>query len=80
MTGFATDPRGTLTVGHSGAPGAFQRRLASLPARIFDLLLTWQERAEARSHLAGLNDHLLKDMGLTRADAQRESDKHFWQA
>lgn len=79
MTGFATDPRGTLTVGRSGAPGAFQRRLASLPARIFDLLLTWQERAEARSHLASLNDHLLKDMGLTRADAHRESDKHFWQ-
>lgn len=38
----------------------------------------WAERAAERRHLAGLGDHVLKDIGLSRADVARESSKPFW--
>jgi uncharacterized protein YjiS (DUF1127 family) len=41
-------------------------------------LATWQERARGRRALAYLDDHLLRDIGLTRADVERESMKPFW--
>ncbi len=44
----------------------------------FEILLQWQQRASQRSHLAALGDHLLKDMGLSRADVAREASKPFW--
>jgi uncharacterized protein YjiS (DUF1127 family) len=40
----------------------------------------WQERAAQRAHLAGLEDRLLKDMGIGRADADQEAAKPFWRA
>ena len=44
----------------------------------FDAILAWQERAAQRHHLAGLDDRMLADMGLNRADVQREIGKPFW--
>lgn len=43
------------------------------------LVLTWQQRACERRQLASMDEFGLKDIGLTRADVQRESDKPFWQ-
>ena len=48
--------------------------------RIVDLILTWQERAKQRAALASLEDHMLKDIGVSRADATREANRHFWRA
>jgi uncharacterized protein YjiS (DUF1127 family) len=45
-----------------------------------DLLLTCHERVRSRRQLAGLNERLLRDIGLDRATAVRELDKSFWQA
>jgi uncharacterized protein YjiS (DUF1127 family) len=45
-------------------------------------LLLWIERSRQRralSELAMLNDHLLKDVGLTQEQARREAPKPFWQ-
>ena len=42
-------------------------------------LLVWQERIRQRRHLDSLDDRLLKDVGLSRADIAREVDKPFWQ-
>ncbi|MDJ0942538.1 MAG: DUF1127 domain-containing protein [Kiloniellales bacterium] len=53
---------------------------SGLLARIIEGLLLWQERAAQRRALAGLDDHLLKDMGITRAEADREARKPFWRA
>jgi uncharacterized protein YjiS (DUF1127 family) len=42
------------------------------------LLARWIERARQRSALAGLDDHQLRDIGITRVNAARECQKPFW--
>ncbi len=42
-------------------------------------VLRWQERTSQRRHIAGLDDRSLKDVGLSRADADSEAAKPFWQ-
>ncbi|WP_144289792.1 DUF1127 domain-containing protein [Ideonella sp. A 288] len=39
----------------------------------------WLQRLRARDELATLDDSMLKDIGVTRADVLWETDKHFWQ-
>jgi uncharacterized protein YjiS (DUF1127 family) len=38
----------------------------------------WTERARQRRALGELSDHMLRDIGVTRADAWAEADKPFW--
>jgi uncharacterized protein YjiS (DUF1127 family) len=47
--------------------------------RLWTTLAAWQNRAMMRHHLLGMNEYMLKDIGLTRADAQREANKPFWE-
>ena len=61
----------------SQGPAGFAKGLV---ARSLEALLTWQQRASERAQLAGLDDHYLKDMGLSRADVEQETSKAFWQA
>lgn len=48
------------------------------------LLILWstiqraQRRQRQRRVLANMNEHQLKDIGLTRADALHEAQKPFW--
>ncbi len=56
-------------------PATFGRRMASL----LRYILTWSERVRQRRALLALDDWVLKDIGLSRADVMRESDKPFWQ-
>ena len=49
------------------------------PLRLFALLALWSERAAQRHRLAQLDDRMLSDIGVSRADAYRESSKWFWQ-
>ncbi|SMF32534.1 Uncharacterized conserved protein YjiS, DUF1127 family [Tistlia consotensis] len=42
------------------------------------LLLLWQERANERLRLREMDDHMLKDIGISRVDALREGEKPFW--
>ena len=46
---------------------------------LLGIVLLWRERAEQRRSLAGLDERLLKDIGIGQADAYRESSKWFWQ-
>ena len=41
-------------------------------------VMLWGERRRQRQALAGLDDAMLKDIGLSRADALFEADKPFW--
>ena len=50
----------------------------SCVGRAVDLLLTWQQRARDRRQLEALNDRMLRDIGLTRADVFAEGSKPFW--
>ena len=59
-------------------PGSPLRFVLKLPHFVLDTLLTWQERAFQRRALSELNDRMLKDIGLSAADAQNEVRKPFW--
>ena len=53
------------------------------PGRLLPNLLSrfrgWRERARGRHLLLQLDDRMLRDVGLTRLDVDRECAKHFWQ-
>ena len=58
----------------------FPSEVGALLARLTDRLLTWSQRARDRRALQTLDMHLLQDIGLSRADVERESGKYFWQS
>jgi uncharacterized protein YjiS (DUF1127 family) len=45
---------------------------------LISTLALWVERGRSRGVLATLDDHQLRDIGVTRAEAHRESAKPFW--
>lgn len=58
----------------------FAERLVARAVAFFDLLVEWQSRENQRRHLMTLDDRLLRDIGISRADAEREFVKPFWRA
>jgi uncharacterized protein YjiS (DUF1127 family) len=46
--------------------------------RLFDQLLSWHDRARQRRHLGELDDRLLRDIGVSRADIDHEMSRPFW--
>ncbi len=58
----------------------FAERLIAGAVAFFNLLIEWQARENQRRHLMTLDDRLLRDVGISRADAEREFAKPFWQA
>ena len=47
-------------------------------AAAFVLIGRWIERTRQRQALAELDDHMLRDIGVTRVEAARECRKPFW--
>ena len=47
-------------------------------AAIVDRVIDWQERARSRVLLGRLDDRMLRDMGVSRADVGFEVTKPFW--
>ena len=47
-------------------------------AQAIELLMIWHERARQRHQLRSLSDHMLRDVGLGRADVEAEAAKPFW--
>jgi uncharacterized protein YjiS (DUF1127 family) len=58
--------------------GIFHAAIADCAVQAFGTILTWIERYRQRRLLGSLSDHMLKDMGVTRADVEREVVKQFW--
>jgi uncharacterized protein YjiS (DUF1127 family) len=46
---------------------------------VVETLVRWSERASQRRRLRELDWHMLKDIGFSAADVERESSKWFWQ-
>jgi uncharacterized protein YjiS (DUF1127 family) len=44
----------------------------------FSTLRLWRRRLRERDQLSRLDDRMLKDIGITRAEALHLSDKPFW--
>jgi uncharacterized protein YjiS (DUF1127 family) len=45
-----------------------------------DTIRLWRERARGRAQLRTFDEHLLRDIGITRLQAAAEADKPFWRA
>jgi uncharacterized protein YjiS (DUF1127 family) len=56
------------------------RGVSTLIVKAADTVLDWQDRARQRHSLGEMDDHLLRDIGLSRADVEYESSKPFWRA
>ena len=59
-----------------GAPGGTRLPLR----RALDTIRLWQERVRGRKQLLQLDDRVLRDIGITRLQAEAEAHKPFWRA
>jgi uncharacterized protein YjiS (DUF1127 family) len=46
---------------------------------VWNALVRWLDASRTRQTLDELDEHLLRDIGLTRDEARREASKFFWQ-
>ena len=68
-------------IGWLALSGHAPRPRPSLAARIGGLLGTlakWQDRRRQRYILQTLDDHMLHDIGISRADVDAEAKRQFW--
>jgi uncharacterized protein YjiS (DUF1127 family) len=42
------------------------------------ILMDWYDIAQERRTLGSMSDEMLKDIGISRADAMREASRRFW--
>jgi len=49
-----------------------------LVTRLFDRVFGWLDQARQRRHLGELDDRLLRDIGLSRAEVEQEVSRPFW--
>ena len=56
----------------------FWVRLGQAPARVVSAVHEWRQRSRDRADLARLDDRMLADIGVTRAEVWLEINKPFW--
>lgn len=54
-------------------------RLLAPASALFDRLWQWCERSRQRRALLRLDSRMLKDIGISRCDAEQEAAKWFYQ-
>jgi|SRR6516225_2227176 uncharacterized protein YjiS (DUF1127 family) len=57
---------------------ASARRLSGFLSGVHATLRKWRQRKNGRLELARLDERMLRDIGLTRVDADYEINKPFW--
>jgi uncharacterized protein YjiS (DUF1127 family) len=62
------------------AAGAARVSIVGVLRHLKGASIAWQGRAQMRRGLAAMDDRLLRDIGLTRAQASREYGKPFWRS
>lgn len=63
-------------IAHSPVAGQLRSRLLLKAA--WRQVVRWWQLAEQRRRLAMLDEHALKDIGLSRGDVMQESERPFW--
>lgn len=63
---------------HLPSVRAEPRRRPAATDSLWRVIALWIARRRQRQELADLDEHLLKDIGLTRAEARHEAAKPFW--
>jgi len=71
VVGSANSPNTGIFKGTANLNSA---RLGRLKNRIFE----WRRRAHSRGELMSLSDTELRDIGLSRSEAEVEASKVFW--
>ncbi len=54
-------------------------RIEAFAVKVSTTIRLWARRSHDRRVLAHMSEHLLNDIGLCRADIDRETAKFFWQ-
>lgn len=82
-------PAGSAAAGGGGAAprmvvalpeGGFRSAMRRSVIRMVEAFLAWHDRARERRALLELSDHMLRDIGISRAAAQGEAAKAFWRS
>ncbi len=68
--------RSMMVRASAGRPGKMATTLWTMPRTV---LRVWLRNSRSRAALASLPSHLYGDVGVTRAQAEAESLKRFWQ-
>ncbi len=58
----------------------FYPRASRFMVATVEMLDQWQERGDQRRRLRSLSERTLKDLALSRCDAEAEGCKPFWRA
>jgi uncharacterized protein YjiS (DUF1127 family) len=76
--GAATVPLPGRDFGAAPREHLLSRRAASWLGQVRETLRLWQERVSGRQQLLRLDEHVLRDIGITRLQAEAEASKPFW--
>lgn len=57
----------------------FFQHLGSILKRIGNTIMRWDQLSKQRRQLREMDDRMLSDIGLSRADVTRIADKQFWE-
>ena len=60
------------------APTFRGRRRRGIVSILIETILRWADLARQRRALRTLDDRMLKDIGISRADVEAEASKPFW--
>ncbi|MEX0285376.1 MAG: DUF1127 domain-containing protein [Paracoccaceae bacterium] len=52
--------------------------VAALAISFARLVVIWDARRRTRQHLSRLDDRMLNDIGVSRAEARTEAERPFW--
>jgi uncharacterized protein YjiS (DUF1127 family) len=61
-----------------GRAGGLLALVLALPLYVLEMTAFWTELARQRRALGMLDERLLRDIGLSRADIEVETSKRFW--
>ena len=65
---------------HNHASARFVHLVDRAVENVVEGFLTWQRRHKDRMHLLSLDERMLRDIGVTLVDVDREASKPFWRA